>query len=89
MQLLGLGRVLPWLRTINYPRAAVAGGRAVKAFQQGGYQGTLTDLERASQLAPDVSVYYTHRYSVQAAFLKNPGRLREGECSLGIGGVTY
>ena len=78
-----------WLRTINYPRAAVAAGQAVKAFQQGDYQGALTGLERASQLAPDVSVYYTHQSSVYAAFLKNRGGLQERECSLGIGGVPY
>ena len=80
-----------WLRTISYPRAAVAGGQAVKAFQQGDYQGALAELERASQLAPDVSVYYTHQSSVYAAFLKNPRRLRERECNLGmrISGVPY
>jgi len=78
-----------WLRTISYPRAAVAGGQAVKAFQQGNYQGALTGLERASQLAPDVSVYYTHQSSVYAAFLNNQGGLQERECSLGMGGVPY
>ena len=78
-----------WLRTVSYPRAAVVGGQAVKAFQQGDYQGALTSLKRASQLAPDVSVYYTHQSSVYAAFLKSRGSQRERECSLGIGGVPY
>ena len=78
-----------WLRTVSYPRAAVAGGQAVKAFQQGDYQGALAGLERASQLAPDVSVYYTHQSSVYAAFLNNRGGPQESECSLGIGGVPY
>ncbi len=67
----------------------MAGGQAVKAFQQGDYPGALAGLERASQLAPDVSVYYTHQSSVYAAFLKNPRGVRERECSLGISGVPY
>ena len=77
------------LRTVSYPRAAVAAGQAVKNFQQGDYQGALAGLERASQLAPDVSVYYTHQSSIYAAFLKNPRGVREHECSLGMGGVPY
>jgi len=78
-----------WLRTISYPRAAVAAAEAVKDFQQGDYQGALKGLERASLLAPDVSVYYTHRSSIYAAFLKNRGGVRERECNSGIGGVRY
>ena len=78
-----------WLRTVSYPRAAVAGGQAVRAFQQGDYQGALTGLKRASQLAPDVSVYYTHQSSVYAAFLKNRGGLQERECGSGIDGVPH
>ena len=68
-----------WLRTVSYPRAAVAGGQAVKAYQQVDYQRALAGLERASRLAPDVSVYYTHQSSVYAAFLKNPGGRQELE----------
>ena len=49
----------------------------------------MADLERTSQLAPDVSVYYTHQSSVYAAFLNNRGGPQESECSLGIGGVPY
>ncbi len=80
---------LTWVKTLNYPRAAVAGGQAVMAFQQGDYQGALKGLERASRLAPDVSVYYNHQSSIYAAFLKNPRGVRERECSSGIGGIPY
>ena len=78
-----------WLRTVSYPRAAVVAAQAVKDFRLGDYQGALAGLERASQLAPDVSVYYTHQSSIYAAFLNNRVGPQELECSLGIDGTPY
>ncbi len=80
---------LTWVKTLNYPRAAVAAGQAVEDFQRGDYQAAVVGLERAIKLAPDVSVYYTHQATVYGAYLRNRRVAPERECSLELNGVPY
>lgn len=80
---------LTWVKTLNYPRAAVAAAQAVEDFQHGDYQAALVGLDRAIELAPDVSIYYTHQATVYASYLRNRRVVPERECSLELNGVPY
>ena len=80
---------LTWVKTLNYPRAAVAAGQAVEDFQRGDYQAAVVGLDRAIEMAPDVSIYYTHQATVYGAYLRNRGVAPERECSLELNGVPY
>ena len=80
---------LTWVKTINYPRAGDAAGQAVEHFRSGDFQAALVRLDRAIELAPDVSVYYTHQATVYTSYLRNKRVAPERECSLELNGVPY
>ena len=50
-----------WLKTIDYARAAVIADGAAAQFREGDPQSSLSSLDRAIDLAPDVSTYYDIR----------------------------
>ena len=82
---------LTWSKTLNYPRAALIAANGIEQFRHGNGQAALVALERAIQLAPDVSSYYKYRASVYQANLdldydQTP---REWECSLQPDRMTY
>ena len=66
--LLGLAPMLIWLKNVNYVRASIEVGQAVEHFKRGEFQDTLAGLNRAVNLAPDVSPYHNYRAQVYFAF---------------------
>ena len=73
--------ILTWVKGINNVRAAVQVGNAVESFRQSDYKAALADLDRAIELAPDVSVYYNHKAAVFFAYQLSPSIPPEAECS--------
>jgi tetratricopeptide (TPR) repeat protein len=73
--------VLTWVKGVNYVRAAVEVGEGLEQFQKGDFQSTLASLDRAIELAPDVSLYYNHRANVYLAFQINKNRPKELGCA--------
>jgi tetratricopeptide (TPR) repeat protein len=80
---------LTWVKAVSYPRAAIVASQGIEQFKQGNYQASLASLDRASQLAPDVPVYYGGKASIYTAYLRNPQVPPEPECSLELNGVPY
>ena len=80
--LIGGIAMLTWVKSINYVRAAVATGEAVEHFQRGDLQATLTSLDRAIDLAPDVAPYYNYRAQVYFVYQLNQEAIQEKGCSL-------
>ncbi|MCH8049235.1 tetratricopeptide repeat protein [Patescibacteria group bacterium] len=74
--------MITWVKTINYPRAAVKIAEAVEHFGSGDGQSTLAALDRAIELAPDVPVYYYWRADLYLAYLENQEAIPEKSCSL-------
>ena len=74
--------MLTWVKSINYVRAAVATGEAVEQIRRGDLQATLASLDRATDLAPDVSPYYNYRAQVYFVYQRNQETVQEKGCSL-------
>ena len=73
--------VLTWVKNVDYVRAAAAAGEGLEHYRQRDFQSTLASLDRAIELAPDVSLYYNHRANVYLAYQLNKGVPPERECS--------
>ncbi len=73
--------VLTWVKSVNYVRASVEVGEGLEQFKEGDFQSTLASLDRAIELAPDVSLYYNHRANVYLAFQMNKNRPKELGCT--------
>ena len=58
--IIGIGW-LTWVKTIGYPIAAREVAKGSEAVRQGNFQASLDALDRAIDLAPDVSSYYNYR----------------------------
>ena len=80
---------LTWVKTVNYPRAAIAAGESLKQFRSGDYQSALNSLDQAIRLAPDVPVYHGGKSAVYIGYLRNPQVPRNLECSLELDGLAY
>ena len=78
--LLGGVFVLTWVKNVNYVRAAHLVSNAKESLQEGDRQGTLLALDRAIELAPDVSLYNNHRANVYLSYLTNPFGAPEQKC---------
>jgi tetratricopeptide (TPR) repeat protein len=78
-----------WVKTINYPRAGLEASQAVDRFHRGDFQGSLTGLDRAIALAPDVPTYYSFKSSILAAYLEESDVPRHPECSQTADGTPY
>ena len=59
----GIG-VLTWTKSINYFRAGLIADQGAQQFREGRLQSSGVSLDRAIQLAPDVSSYYNDRAAV-------------------------
>ena len=79
--LIGGIAMLTWVKGINNVRAGVEVGSALESSQQADYQAALANLDRAIELAPDVSVYYNYRASVYRAYMVNTRVPPEKNCS--------
>jgi tetratricopeptide (TPR) repeat protein len=64
-------------------------GQAIERFQEGDLPAALSTLDRATQLAPDVSTYYTFKSEVYRTYLQDPGLPPEAECNLQLDGTPY
>jgi O-antigen ligase len=80
---------LTWVKAVSYPRAAIVASQGIEQLNQGNYQASLASLDRASQLAPDVPIYYGGKASIYTAYLQNPQVPPDPECSLELNGVPY
>jgi len=85
--IVGIG-VLTWVKTINYPWAAVKAREGVELIVGGDLEGALLSLDRAVDLAPDISVYHNLRAIVYSAYRDKKDFPREPECGL-LGDVVH
>ena len=72
--------VLTWLKSVNYVRAAHSVSDAIQHFRESDPQRALSELDRAIELAPDVSLYYNHRGNVYLAYMLAPNGQPEQDC---------
>ena len=79
--LIGIIGVFTWVKGINNVRAAAEVGNAIDSFQAGDYQTALAELDRATELAPDISVYHNHKASIYMAYIINKNVPSERGCS--------
>ena len=77
----GIG-ILIWVKNVNYVRASVEVGEAVEHFRSQEFQTSLASLNKAIELAPDVSSYYNYRAQVYFAYHLFDEIAPESECSL-------
>ena len=73
--------VLTWVKTVNNVRAAVETGAAARSVRHGDFQAGLASLDRAIELAPDISSYYNYKGQVYSAYLRSNTVAPERECS--------
>ena len=73
--------VLIWVKNVNYVRASVQVGEAVEQYRGGDFQASLSSLDRAIGLAPDVSPYYNYRAQIYFAYHAIGHTPLEAECS--------
>ena len=76
----GIG-VLIWVKNVNYIRASVGVAEALKQFRQGDLQSALSSMDKATDLAPDVSHYYNNRAGIYLVYLLNENLPPERGCS--------
>lgn len=77
----GIG-VLILVKNVNYVRASVEVGEAVEQFRTRNFEASLSSLDKAIELAPDVSPYYNYRAQVYFAYNKLDNIAPERGCSL-------
>ena len=85
--LIGGVATLTWFKSINNVRAAVSADNAAAQFRTGNLSSSLQAIDRAIDLAPNVSSYYSERNSIYATLrsdLKYAGVI---DCS-GVPGAT-
>ena len=75
----GIG-ALTWLKSINYVRAAVIVDSAAAQFRNGESQAALSSLDRAIDMAPDVTTYYGHKTTVLLGRSESSRPKEELEC---------
>jgi tetratricopeptide (TPR) repeat protein len=80
--LIGAISILIWVKNVNYVRASVEVGEAVEYYRTGDFQASLTSLDKAIELAPDVSSYYNYRAQVYFAYHLFDQVAPERECTL-------
>ena len=85
---IGIG-TLTWVKTVNYPRAALLAAESVAQTQEGNLQGALSSLDRAISLAPDIWINYNRRAAVYSAYRSNGMVTNESECSVGAEEANY
>ncbi len=76
----GIG-ILIWVKNVSYVRASIEVGEAVEHFRVGEFQDSLASLDKAIELAPDVSPYYNYRAQVYSAFHLFEEVTPENECT--------
>ena len=77
----GIG-VLTWVKSVNPVRASVVAANALDQLERGELQASLSSLDRAIDLVPDVWPYHTYRARVYLAYQVNDPEPREEGCDL-------
>ncbi|MQF66935.1 tetratricopeptide repeat protein [SAR202 cluster bacterium AD-802-F09_MRT_200m] len=78
--LIGGISALTWQKNVNYLRASTVSANALKQFNDGNLESALASLDKATELAPDVTYYYNNRARVYLAYLLNENLPREKGC---------
>ena len=73
--------VLTWVKSVNNVRAAVEVGVAAASTGQGDFQAGLAHMDRAIELAPDISSYYNYKSEVFSAYQRSNIVTPELNCS--------
>ena len=86
--IVGLG-TFTWVKTIEYPLAAVKAREGVQQIRSGDFPNALTTLEAAVSMAPDVYVYPGLEAAVYTAYASGIGPDREAECGINTDRRSY
>ncbi|MDP7201316.1 MAG: tetratricopeptide repeat protein [Dehalococcoidia bacterium] len=81
----GIG-TLTWAKSINYPRAAIYADQAAELYRQSDPRAAISSLDRAIDLAPDVSTYYEQSALLMWAEADAPERPSHGACNQATAG---
>ena len=84
----GIGYVT-WVKTINYPRAALIAAEGVRQARQGDLQRALSSMDRSTGLAPDVWINYNRKVAVYSAFGRDDAVQTRPECYEDTDSVAY
>ena len=76
----GIG-ILIWVKNVNYVRASIQAGNAVEHFRTSNFQASLSSLDSAIDLAPDIPSYYNYRAQVYFAYQVFDQVTPEEDCS--------
>ena len=71
-----------WVKTINYPRAAVIVANGLQHSREGDFDAALYSFERAVELAPDVWINHNRKAAVYSAFRGGEQLPQELGCGL-------
>jgi len=84
----GIG-TLTWTKSVNYLEAGFKAREGLIAIRNAEFQNALVSLDRAIDLAPDVSVYQNLRAVVYSAYRSQDNYPREPECDLLADDTSY
>jgi tetratricopeptide (TPR) repeat protein len=87
--LVGSIGILTWMKTINYPRAAVIAAQGVDQSRSGNLEGALAKLEQAVELAPDVWINHVRLAAIYSAYRASDQVPREPGCSIWSDRMEY
>ena len=73
--------VFTWVKGVNNVRAAMSASDALDQLRQGDFQSSLALLDQATDLTPDVPVYYNYKANVYRAYLVSDKVPREINCN--------
>ena len=79
--LIGPLGVITWQKSINSVRASVAEGKALEHFEARDLEKTLSELDKAIELAPGIPSYYNNRAQVFLVYQLRPDAFTEPTCS--------
>jgi tetratricopeptide (TPR) repeat protein len=80
---------LTWTKSINYIWAGFEAHNGLESLREAEFQSALVSMDRAINLAPDVSVYHTLRASVYDGYRRQDQIPRERECDQSADGTPY
>ena len=86
--IVGIG-ALTWSKAINYPLAAVKARDGLEQIRSDNLAKALDSLDRAIELAPDVSVYHNLQAAAYSAYRQNTDFQTEPECGRLSGARAY
>ena len=73
---------LTWARTVNNVRAVIQVSELNESYARGDLPASVSMLDRAISLAPDVYVYYNNRGTVYSGYRDQSKATQEPDCDL-------